>query len=174
MLVEAAREELVPRVEAGQLGVVHEDVLFPEAEAAGFCARFEGLAAGQDPPLDVVVEALLLELPDVPAELGVFSLLLVGEGEGVVPVPLLPGGGRDAHVLLLGLAQGRHLGLVDRALVQAPAPLHDAACLLFPPAVAVLLLQVDGGGGGDLGVVAGYQLAKARECPVAQLYSVPV
>ena len=116
MLVEAAREELVPRVEAGQLGVVHEDVLFPEAEAAGFCACFEGLAAGQDPPLDGVVEALLLELPDVPAELGVLPLLLVGEGEGVVPVPLLPG--------------------------QAPAPLHDAACLLFPPAVAVLLLLI--------------------------------
>ena len=72
--MEAAREELVPRVEAGQLGVVHEDVLFPKAEAAGVCARFEGLAAGQDPPLDGVVEALLLELPDVPAELGVFSL----------------------------------------------------------------------------------------------------
>ena len=36
VLVEAAREELVPRVEAGQLGVVHEDVLLSEAEATGF------------------------------------------------------------------------------------------------------------------------------------------
>ena len=35
--MEAAREELVPRVEAGQLGVVHEDVLLSEAEAICIC-----------------------------------------------------------------------------------------------------------------------------------------
>ena len=105
--MEAARVELVPRVEAGQLGVVHEDELLTEAEATGVCARFEGLAAGQDPPLDgVVVEALLLELPDVPAQLCVPHLLLVRERGGVVPEPLLPRRGRDAHVLLQRLAQG--------------------------------------------------------------------
>ena len=64
----------------------------------------------------------------------------------MVPVPLLPSCGCDADILFLGLARGRHLGLVDRALVQAPAPLHDAAGLLFSPAVAVLLLEVDGDG----------------------------
>ena len=75
----------------------------------------------------------------------------------------------------LGLpGAARHLGLVDRALVQAPAPLHDAAGLLFSPAVAVLLLEVDGDGGGYLGVVAGRDLGKTRKCPVAQLYRVPV
>ena len=92
----------------------------------------------------------------------------------MVPVPLLPSCGCDADILFLGLARGRHLGLVDRALVQAPAPLHDAAGLLFSPAVAVLLLEVDGDGGGYLGVVAGRDLGKTRKCPVAQLYRVPV
>ena len=92
----------------------------------------------------------------------------------MVPVPLLPNCGCDADILFLGLARGRHLGLVDRALVQAPAPLHDAAGLLFSPAVAVLLLEVDGDGGGYLGVVAGRDLGKTRKCPVAQLYRVPV
>ena len=65
----------------------------------------------------------------------------------MVPVPLLPSCGRDADILLLGLARGRQLGLVDRALVQAPAPLHDAAGLLFSPELqfSSLKLMVMGG-----------------------------
>ena len=110
--MKAARVELVPAVEAGELWVVHQDVFLSEAEPAGVCAGSEGLAAGQDPPLDLVVQPLLLELPDVSAELGVPSLFLVLEGGSVVSVPLLPSWGRNAHILLDGLALGGHLRLV--------------------------------------------------------------
>ena len=45
-----------------------------------------------------VVLLLLLERPYVTAQLGVPLLLLVLEGGSVVPVPLLPSSGRDAHI----------------------------------------------------------------------------
>ena len=102
MFVQAARVELVPAVEGGQLGVVHQDELLAETEAAGVGARSEGLATGQNPPLDGhplgegvgVVQLLLLERPYVAAELGAPPLVLVPEGGGVVPVSLLPNCGR--------------------------------------------------------------------------------
>ena len=93
--MQAARVELVPAVEGGQLGVVHQDELLAKAEPAGVGARSEGLATGQNPPLDGhplregvgVVQLLLLERPYVAAQLGVPPLLLVLEGCSVVPVP---------------------------------------------------------------------------------------
>ena len=40
--MQAARVELVPAVEGGQLGVVHQDELLAKAEPAGVGARSEG------------------------------------------------------------------------------------------------------------------------------------
>ena len=85
MFVQAARVELVPAVEGGLLWVVHQDELLAEAEPAGVGACSEGLATGQDPPLDGhplregvgVVRLLLLERPYIAAELGVPPLVLV-------------------------------------------------------------------------------------------------
>ena len=42
--MQAARVELVPAVEGGLLGVVHQDELLAKAEPAGVGARSEGLA----------------------------------------------------------------------------------------------------------------------------------
>ena len=80
VLVQAAREELVPGIDGGLLRLVHQDVFFLQTQAAGVVACLEGGAVGQDPPLDgdvVVEDPLVLEGPDVAGQLGVLPLLCV-------------------------------------------------------------------------------------------------
>ena len=152
MFVQASGEELVPAVDRGLLWHVHQDVLLLQAQPTAVGAGLESLVSGQDPPLDLRLQPLILQGPDVPRQLGVDPLVGVLEAGLVVPVSQLPGAGSYPDVLSGRLALGRHLRLVHDPAVLAPPPLHHTDCIL-PLAVAVLLLQVDGGGGGDLGVV---------------------
>ena len=171
--MEAAREELVPRVDGGLLRLVHQVELLFEAQATTSGAGLVRLGAGKDPPLDIRLKALILEGPDVAGQPGLLPLAGVGEGGLVVAVPQLPGGGGDPHVLHDGLALGSHLSLVDNTWVFAPAPLHDADRVL-PPAIAVLLRQVDGGWGGDLCIVAGHDFSKVWHRAIGKLDCVSV
>ena len=84
---------------------------------------------GEDPPLDVdvvVEDALVLEGPDVPGQLGVFPLLGVLEVCLVVSVPRLPVGRTDPDILHGGLGGGGHLRLIHYLAVHTPGPLHHA------------------------------------------------
>ena len=173
MLVEAAREELVPGVDGGLLRLVHEVELLLEAQSAGVGACLEGLVPGEDSPLDLRLESLILEGPDIAGQLGAPPLGGVLEGGFVVSIPQLPGGGSDPHVLHHWLALSSHLRLVHNTAVLAPSSLHDADCVLAS-AVAVLLLQVDDGGRGDLGIVAGYDFPKVGHGSIAQLHCVSI
>ena len=106
MFVQAPGEKLVPGVDGCFLRLVHQDVFFMQAQAAGVVACLEGGAVGEDPPLDVdvvVEDALVLEGPDVPGQLGVLPLLSVLEVSLVVSVPGLPVRCTDPHVLHQGL-----------------------------------------------------------------------
>ena len=173
MLVEATREELVAAVDRRLLGLVHQDELLAQTQPARVVAGPVGLAAGEDPPLHLRLDPLVLEGPDVAAQLGLLPLGCVPERGLVVSVPELPRGGTDAHVLHQGLPLGRHLGLVDDPGVFAPAPFHHANSVLAL-AVAVGVLQVDGGWGGDLSIVAGHYFAKIGHGSVTQLHCVSV
>ena len=167
MLVQAPGEKLVPGVDGRLLWLVHQDVFLLQAQAAGVVACLEGGAVGQDPPLDsdvVVQDPLVLEGPDVAGQLGVLPLLCVLEVGLMVSVPGLPFRCTDSHILHRGLGGSSHLRLIDNLLVHAPGSLHHADGVL-PPAVAVLLPQV-GGGGGDPGVVASHNLAEIGHGPV--------
>ena len=167
MLVQAPGEKLVPGVDGCLLRLVHQNVFFLQAQAAGVVACLEGGAVGEDPPLDVdvvVEDALVLEGPDVAGQLGVLPLLSVLEVSLVVSVPGLPVRCTDPDVLHQGLEGGGHLRLINHLAVHAPCPLHHADGV-FAPAVAVLLPQV-GGGGGYLGVVASHNFAKIGHGPV--------
>ena len=88
--MEAAGEELVPAVDRCLLGLVHQEVLFLEAEPAAVGAGSEGLVSGEDPPFDVGLQPLVLQGPDVAGQLGALPLGGVLEGALVVPVPDLP------------------------------------------------------------------------------------
>ena len=91
--MQAPGEKFVPGVDGCLLRLVHQDVFFLQAQAAGVVACLEGGAVGEDPPLDVDVimeDALFLEGPDVASQLGVFPLLGVLEVGLVVPVPPVP------------------------------------------------------------------------------------
>ena len=165
--MQASRKELVPGIDGRLLGLVHQDKFFRQAQAAGVVARPERGAVGQDPPLDgdvVVEDPLVFEGPDVAGQLGVLPLLRVLEVGFVVSVSRLPLRCADPHVLHQGLGGRGHLRLVDNLLVHTPGSLHHADGVP-PPAVAVLLPQV-GGGGGDPGVVASHNLAKIGHGPV--------
>ena len=167
VFVQAAGKELVPGVDGRLLWLVHQDVFLLQAQAAGVVASLEGGAVGQDPPLDsdvVVQDPLVLEGPDVAGQLGVLPLLCVLEVGLMVSVPGLPFRCTDPDVLHQGLGGSSHLRLIDNLLVHAPGSLHHADGVL-PPAVAVLLPQVDGGG-GDPGIVASHNLAKIGHGPV--------
>ena len=63
--MEAAGEEFVPAVDRRLLRLVHQDEFFHQTQAAGVVARLEGGGARQDPPLDVGLDHLVLEGPDV-------------------------------------------------------------------------------------------------------------
>ena len=92
MLVQAAGEKLVPRVDGGLLRLVHEVELLPQAQPAFPCAGLVGLAAGQDPPLDLGLDPLVFEGPDVASQPGGLPLGGVLKGGLVVSVAQLPGG----------------------------------------------------------------------------------
>ena len=80
MLVQAPGEKLVPGVDGCLLGLVHQNIFFLQAQAAGVVACLEGGAVGEDPPLDVdvvVEDALVLKGPDIASQLGVLSLLVI-------------------------------------------------------------------------------------------------
>ena len=161
--MEAAGEELVPAVDCCLLRLVHQDELLRQTQAAGVVARLEGGGARQDPPLDVGLDPLILEGPNVPGEFGLDPLLRVLEVRLMVGISGLPLGRTDTDILHDGLVVGSHLRLIDDPLVHAPAPLHHADRVLAP-AVAVRL-PIVGCWGGDLGVVAGHQLAEVGHCP---------
>ena len=112
MLLETGGVELGPLVEGGELGLVHDCVFFTQAQPAGIGGGVVGGVLLQDPPLEAVLPPLVLELPHVPRQGRVDLLLPVPEGGGVVVVPELEGGFRDANVLLVGLALLHHGGLV--------------------------------------------------------------
>ena len=99
-----------------------------------------------------------------PVGVCVLPLLCVLEVGLMVSVPGLPFRCTVSHVLHQGLGGRGHLCLVDNLLVHTPGSLHHADGVP-PPAVAVLLPQV-GGGGGDPGVVASHNLAKIGHGPV--------
>ena len=75
MLVEAAGEEFVPAVDHRLLRLVHQDEFSHQTQAAGAVARLEGGGARQDPPLDVGLDPLVLEGPNVSGEFGLDPLL---------------------------------------------------------------------------------------------------
>ena len=162
--MEAAGEELVPAVDCCLLRLVHQDELLRQTQAAGVVARLEGGGARQDPPLNVGLDPLILEGPNVPGEFGLDPLLRVLEVRLMVGISGLPLGRAHTNILPHGLVVGSHLRLVDHPLVHAPAPLHHANRVLAP-AVAVWL-PIVGGWGGDLGVMAGHQLAEVGHCPL--------
>ena len=73
--MEAPGEKLVPGVDGCLLRLVHQDVFFLQAQAAGVVACLKGGAVGEDPPLDVDVvmeDAFVLKGPDIASQLGVF------------------------------------------------------------------------------------------------------
>ena len=73
MLVQAPGEKLVPGVDGCLLRLVHQDVFFLQAQAAGVVTCLEGGAVGEDPPLDVDVvmeDAFVLKGPDIASQLG--------------------------------------------------------------------------------------------------------
>ena len=117
-------------------------------------------------------DALILQRPDVARQLGVVALVGVLEIGFVIPISRLPVRRADTDILHQGLGGRGYLCLVHHPAVHAPGPLHHADGVLSPT-VAVLLLQI-GGGGGDLGVVAGHNLAKIGHGPVGQLHCVSV
>ena len=72
--MQAAGKELVPAVDGGLLGLVHQDELLAQTQPARVVAGPVGLAAGEDPPLHLRLDPLVLEGPDVAAQLGSFLL----------------------------------------------------------------------------------------------------
>ena len=90
MFVQAAGKELVPAVDCGLLGLVHQEVFLLKAQSAAVGAGLEGLVPGEDPPLDLRLEPLILEGPDVASQLGVLPLEGVLEGGLVVAISELP------------------------------------------------------------------------------------
>ena len=99
MFVQAAGKELVPAVDCGLLRLVHQDELLLQAQATAIAAGLEGLVSGDDPPLDLRLQPLVLEGPDVAGQPGGLPLVGVLEGVLVVSIPELPGGGSHPHVL---------------------------------------------------------------------------
>ena len=104
--MEAAGEELVPAVDRCLLWLVHQDEFLRQTQAAGVVARLEGGGARQDPPLDVGLDSLVLEGPNVSGEFGLDPLLRVLEVRLVVGISGLPLGRAHTNVLHHGLVVG--------------------------------------------------------------------
>ena len=85
--MQASRKELVPAVDCGLLRLVHQDKLLLQAQATCVVACLEGLVPGEDPPLDLRLQPLVLEGPDVAGQPG--GLPLVGVLEGGLVVSIL-------------------------------------------------------------------------------------
>ena len=88
-------------------------VFFGYTQPADLSAGLEGGGLGQELPLDLVLQPLVLQLVDVAGQTGPLTLAGVLEVVSVVVEPELEGGGRHAHIALLPLPHGRHAGLVD-------------------------------------------------------------
>ena len=99
---------------------MHDEKLLGQAEPASLGACLVGVRPGQELPLDVVVEALVLQAPNVACQPGSDPFVGMPEVVSVVVVPELPGGGGHANVPLLGLASGEDVGLVDDLVVFTP------------------------------------------------------
>ena len=97
--MQAAGKELVPAVDGGLLGLVHQVELLLQAKATSVGAGLERLVAGQNPPLDLGLQAFILEGPDIAGQLGGLPLGGVFEGCLVVAISELPGWGSDPNVL---------------------------------------------------------------------------
>ena len=129
-------EKLVPLVEGGELGLEHDGVLLDKAQPAGVGARVVAWQPGQRPPLQGILPAFILQLPNVTSQAGFDSLLTVCEIGLVVSVSDFPSGGSDPSVGLVRLALLHQGGLVHDRGVLAPSAVHRA--LGCPPtAVAV-------------------------------------
>ena len=90
--------KLVLHVEGAQGGVLHDQVLFKEAEAADVEAGGVARRPGYQRPADLEPPFLALQIPHVLAEAGVSSLLLVLEAGRVVVSSGLPIGFGPAQV----------------------------------------------------------------------------
>ena len=101
--MEAAGEEFVPAVDSRLLQLVHQDEFFHQTQAAGVVARLEGGGARQDPPLDVGLDPLVLEGPDVAGDFGVNPFFRVLEVRFVVGISGLPLGRAHTNILHHGL-----------------------------------------------------------------------
>ena len=132
-LVSAVCEDLKPLVEGGLLLMEQEVPAFQKAEAALLGRGVVAACSGQDGPVQLVGDPLVLQLPDVGAEGGPLLLLVVYVA--VVPSnPFFGGVDGDARVVLLfGGGQrdwvgrgwpwrrqgGSDLGVVDNTFCQA-------------------------------------------------------
>ena len=129
----AVGEDLEPLVEGGLLLLEQDVPALQEAEAALLRGGVVAAGSGQDGPVQLVGDPLILQLPNVGAEGGALLLLVVDIA--VVPGDPLFGGvdGDSGVVLLLGGGQrdwvgrgwpwrrhgGSDLGVVDNTFCQA-------------------------------------------------------
>ena len=98
--VSAVGEDLKPLVEGGLLLTEQDVPTFKEAEAALLGRGVVAAGGGQDGPVQLVGDPLVLQLPDVGAEGGPLLLLVVYVA--VVPGnPFFGGVDGDARVVLL-------------------------------------------------------------------------
>ena len=79
LFVPAGCEELVPLVDGGELRLVHDRVLFHQAQSAWVGGGVEGGEGGEGPPLDGVVPVLVLQAPDVTRKAGVAPFARMAE-----------------------------------------------------------------------------------------------
>ena len=86
----------------------------------------EGSGSGHGCPLDVVVDILVLQLPHIPSESGLYPLGVDLEVGLEVAIPGFPLSLGEADVGLLLLAVRLHLYLVDGVCVEAPGAVHWA------------------------------------------------
>ena len=103
-------------------------------QSAGLRARSVGAGPPQELPLDLGLQSLVLEAPDIPRQPGVLPLPRMLEVSLVVAKPRLEGGGAHAHVPFPPLANSRDPSLVDHVVVFASRTVHWAT---FHPSSAV-------------------------------------
>ena len=100
MFVQATGKEFISAVDVGLLGLVHQVELLLQAEATSVGAGLERLVPGEDSPLDLRLQPLVLEGPDIAGQLGGLPLGGVLEGGFVVAISELLGwGSSDPNVL---------------------------------------------------------------------------
>ena len=179
----AVCKEFISVIEGGQLRLQDHHALLLDTEPAA--SRGWGKNAGPchecpaDRPVPVLLQALVLQGPDVLAEAGVTSLAGVLEISIVVAFSLLPL--RLAHPQVCLVWHFLHLRshfhfhscLVDDALLEALATQGALAGVSGPPRAAAVAPRPLGHhrdlAGDDLGVVAGYNAPEVGHGAVGHL-----